>query len=753
MNIELQQEAAPRRRSRFGLRPLPFETGLRRAAAGGLWIASSAGAGVSALGVPTGLGAGVDVSAAIVLNAAALALAGALFAWLFRILRCPLPPLATSSAAYSLTLLTFVLYIGSIDWPFALLISALYLAIGAGLGLLAAIWFGRGHSWRLRFGSLGLSAVLLGGLGYAAVGNPWEGLEAESVSSDDDAAADTARPEEAPTLADDPSQPGAYAFRAFTYGSGTDRQREEFGSGALLRSAPADASRFIAGEDWPKLRELYWGFGPRELPLNGSMWLPEGDGPFPVVLIVHGNHLMEDYSDKGYAYLGELLASRGFAVVSVDENFLNYSAWSGIPDQDMKVRAWLLLMHIGQLQRFAADESTPFYGKLDFGRIALVGHSRGGQAVAMAADRDQWFGSAPELPAPDSYAIRAVAALAPTDTAVDGRYAWLKDIAYLTLQGAGDGDVSTFDGERQYARAAYSADSAAFKASLYIDGANHGQFNTSWGALDDSLPAGLFLSRPELDGDEQRQVAKTYLSAFLEDTLHGRLDYEILFRDYRAGTTVLPSTEYYGQFENGSFRPIVRYEESPDPKRPAPGVAAEAAGMTSWEHREALDREGNGKANRGVVLRWEEEGGSYALRSDSTFAMPADEGVEAKLMFSLADLTWEMDEDDVPGEVPLRIAVEVADADGHTASVPLDEVMPVLAVPQTKFTWLNGLERALDDGKYEQETEAVFQTYAIALDRFHDANPALNANRIASVTFAFSGEPGQAMLDDIGFGD
>ena len=38
----------------------------------------------------------------------------------------------------------------------------------------------------------------------------------------------------------------------------------------------------------------------------------EGAGPFPLVLIVHGNHDMAEFSDPGYEYLGELLASRGF---------------------------------------------------------------------------------------------------------------------------------------------------------------------------------------------------------------------------------------------------------------------------------------------------------------------------------------------------------------------------------------------------------------------------------------------------------
>ena len=47
------------------------------------------------------------------------------------------------------------------------------------------------------------------------------------------------------------------------------------------------------------------------MPVNGRVWYPHGGGPYPLVLIVHGNHNMKDYSDPGYAYLGTLLASRG----------------------------------------------------------------------------------------------------------------------------------------------------------------------------------------------------------------------------------------------------------------------------------------------------------------------------------------------------------------------------------------------------------------------------------------------------------
>ena len=89
---------------------------------------------------------------------------------------------------------------------------------------------------------------------------------------------------------------------------------------SAFQSTAVDASAYIT--KWSNLKTKFWGFDEHALPLNGRVWMPEGEGPFPLALIVHGNHLMEDFSDGGYGYIGELLASKGIIAVSVDENFL-----------------------------------------------------------------------------------------------------------------------------------------------------------------------------------------------------------------------------------------------------------------------------------------------------------------------------------------------------------------------------------------------------------------------------------------------
>ena len=196
----------------------------------------------------------------------------------------------------------------------------------------------------------------------------------------------------------DPGKPGPHAVTYFTYGSGKDRRRPEFAAGARFLSKSVDGSRLDklwAGPDgW--LRTHYWGFDATALPLQGRVWMPQAAspgadaGPFPLVLLVHGNYEMEIPSDTGYAYLGELLAGQGFIVVSVDENFLNGSLADFLNPRtfrfgkENKVRGWLLLEHLTQWQAWNRDPKHPLFGKIDMNRIALIGHSRGGEAVAIA---------------------------------------------------------------------------------------------------------------------------------------------------------------------------------------------------------------------------------------------------------------------------------------------------------------------------------------------------------------------------------
>ena len=138
------------------------------------------------------------------------------------------------------------------------------------------------------------------------------------------------------------------------YGSGNDKRRSVYRDSVTIKTRPVDISPYVtvppaAADD----RKKFWGFDMKKVPLNARVWYPEGAGPFPLVLVVHGNHNPEDFSDPGYGYLGEHLASRGFILASIDENFIN--GLSGENDG----RAWLLLKHLQEWKRWNDSTENP----------------------------------------------------------------------------------------------------------------------------------------------------------------------------------------------------------------------------------------------------------------------------------------------------------------------------------------------------------------------------------------------------------
>ncbi|MFC5701487.1 alpha/beta hydrolase family protein [Cohnella faecalis] len=715
-----------------------YDYGLWRWASAGLWAVVMAVSAFSALGMPTGLGIAFDVGSAMALMTAAMALTAWLAALVLALVGLKLPRLATGCFLFAGALVSVALQYSEWDWRLSLVGAALLALAGAGAGALTGWAAARKIRWRQA--SIVLLACILLAAAIRYTSAVWPG----KVSGDDDS--DTvevmalASAKKVEPLAADPSQPGTYSYRYFTYGSGDDERRSDFGEDVLMLSDSVDGSPYLKGWRW--LRTLFWGFDAKELPVNGRVWMPEGEGPFPLVLMVHGNHLMEKFSDEGYGYLGELLASRGFIAVSVDENFLNYSVWSDVPKEDMKARAWMLLKHVGQIQSFSTQADSPFYNLVDFKRVALLGHSRGGQAAAMAADRGVWFPEDEGLPAIGSYEVQAVIALAPTDTTIGNNRSKLSDISYLTLQGAKDTDLVNFYGDRQYGRASFdAAHPERFKASLYIGDANHSRFNTEWGDYDNAIPASLFI-RPEgvLAANEQRQIAKVYVSAFLEATLHGETSQRRLFQDYRAGLALLPDTRYFSRYEDGSFQAIARFEGDSVSDLGA-GITAKSEGVSDWRHADAVDRQEQAKGNRGVRLEWEKGDASYEIRWDG---VPSAFSEDGSLAFSLADLS--------ESDAPLSIDVELTDESGTVARLPLASFMPLARpLPNADMTWFEGMDKYLSDGKFRNASEFVYQTYRLPLEEFSNAAPDFRTDRWKSVTFRFHGGPAAIMLDDVGY--
>jgi dienelactone hydrolase len=548
--------------------------------------------------------------------------------------------------------------------------------------------------------------------------------------------------------ASDPSQPGNYDIEYLTYGSGEERFRPEFGDDVDLVTEPVDASRFVTYSGWNgRLRKWFWRYDENAFPLNGRVWMPQGEGPFPLVLIVHGNHNMVDYSDAGYDYLGELMASRGFIFVSVDQNFLNGSMY-GKSTGENDARAWMLLEHLAQWESWHREPASPFFQKVDLDRVALIGHSRGGEAAALATT----FNSMTQYPGNArirwnyGFGIRAVAAIAPVDQQ------WLpadhpnplENISYLVIQGSHDADLYYYDGIQQYQRAKFSnPDSGAFKSAFYIYRANHGQFNTSWGDRDAGAIGGAFLNRESLlPATEQRQIAKVLLSAFLEITLNGKDEYLEIFKDQRTAGDWLPETGYVTQYEDQGFQIIADFEEDIDPATATlDGATIYGASLSRWREKSPRFRNGDRQDNHAVSVGWTDFRGQLRITLPTDLAMQLSN--QSVLVFQAAD---ERELIEVSG--PLDFSVVMIDQLGRGVSIPITEVLPL----QSQFPAIFYKIDTWNQEFYNTLSEPVFQTYRIPLSLFLARNPDLDTSRIREIRFVFDQmDQGRVFLDEVGF--
>ena len=344
---------------------------------------------------------------------------------------------------------------------------------------------------------------------------------------------------------------GSLKYSHYTYSTGKDKYREEYKSPDFI-SYNLDAAKILESK-WNqskiKWRERYWGFNKEKLPLNGRLWVPEGDGKFPIISIIHGNHSMQEHSDDGYDYIGEYLSQHGFIFNSLDQNFLNGS-WTGdFRGKEMTTRAWHFLENLKYLEKLNSDSSSTLFNKIDFENIILMGHSRGGEAVNIAAKFNnlQTYPDNGNVLFDYNFNIKGIITLAPTDYRYFRNYK-LKNINYLSIQGSMDSDEDSFFGIRQANRIDNESNSFS-DFNILVEGANHSQFNTSWGQHDFGFPGKLLVNNSNiLPGWLQRKILKKYVYNFLEYTLKGNLK----------SLEILKKSENYTLQENISKKIISR---------------------------------------------------------------------------------------------------------------------------------------------------------------------------------------------------
>lgn len=567
-------------------------------------------------------------------------------------------------------------------------------------------------------------------------------------------------------LAENPAAPGPYKVKQFTYGSGQDAHRLEYGDGVSYTTHTVNGKALIP--EWKgkkeKWRERYWKFGPAEFPLNGRVYLPEGEGPFPLVLIVHGNHSMIDYSDDGYGYLGQLLASRGCIAVSIDENFLN-GHWSGdFRGKEMPARAWLLLKHLEQWQNWNSDPNHDLAFKVDMENIMLVGHSRGGEAVSIAAAYNKlpYFPDNAKEKFDFKFNIKGVVAIAPTDYRYQRKIS-LKNLNFLSLQGSYDADETSFWGMRAYRRLKYTDTIPRFKAGVYIHHANHGQFNSTWGKADFGAPSKWLLNlAPLMESAQQQEAAKVFISAFAEATLKDRQEFKAIFKDVAVAKEWLPSEHYLTHFEGADFTTIANFEEDINVNTARDSSAVQAKNLALWREENLSTRDQGSQENNVVVLGWDQEDveetdtkGSYEVQLSAYHRSLFKTTANLQFTLGAGNYKWlQSQKEEKEGEsknkreVPqLDFTLQLTDVQGETASLQLSTIKAIPKPLKTRFTKLEFLDKEMIGDAWEVQ----LQTYHLPLAAFADKNPKFDLQAIQTVSLLFDQTPyGVLVLDELG---
>lgn len=124
----------------------------------------------------------------------------------------------------------------------------------------------------------------------------------------------------------------------------------------------ADGSRAV--------RTVAYGPEPSQV---GELYLPEGEGPFPVVVLVHGGWWTAMFDRRQVVPLAEDLVARGYAVWNVEYRRIGEpgGGWPGTFD-DMAA---------------AVDAVAHLDPAVDAGRVLVVGHSAGGHLATWVAHR------------------------------------------------------------------------------------------------------------------------------------------------------------------------------------------------------------------------------------------------------------------------------------------------------------------------------------------------------------------------------
>ena len=366
-------------------------------------------------------------------------------------------------------------------------------------------------------------------------------------------------------------------------------------------------------------------------------------------------------------------------------------------------------------------------GKVDGGRVGLVGHSMGAEGVVVAQFLNQTQSR--------GYGVLGVVSIAPTFWRPE---VTLRDTKYMQMLGSmdlllfsapftGPDSQTNYDGFRIYDKAWRP------KTHFYIEKARHNPFNSVWVATGDTFEAGeADLALPPY---VHEMIAKCLINAFFQDALLGQAAYA----GYMDGTIVpwaLNDLRIHTQHSSSS-RTVVDDFGDLDEQVPlaavhpldrsknslALDVTATGSGLDEWEDVDQTQISCSPHNTKSLELGWSAPGVLYESEVGG-LPVTATDVVSFRASQNIGDTAVN------PTGQPVDLFVALSDGPNE-AIVRMGSVAPV---------------------PYPPSALSPMSTVRLPVDAFEAVKPQL-AHRVAAVRLKLIGRvTGNILLDDLEIG-